>query len=100
MLNKKNIIEILKKEQGFLKNQFGVKRIAIFGSFATDTASENSDVDIFLEFDKPLGLRFIQLCDHLEDKLGKKADVLTPGGLEGIRVKKVIESIKREMIDV
>jgi uncharacterized protein len=81
MLNKQKVVKILKKEQPYLMNEFGVKRMAIFGSFSTDTASEDSDVDIFLEFNKSIGLRFIHLCDYLESKLGKKADILTSGGL-------------------
>lgn len=100
MLTKREVIDILKKEQAVLKSRFGVKKAAIFGSFATDTACEKSDVDIFLEFDKPVGLRFIQLCDYLDNKLGKKADILTPGGLAGIRVERVRESIKKDMLDV
>jgi len=100
MLSKNNIVEILKKEQPFLKNHFGVKRVAIFGSYGTDTASKNSDVDIYIEFERSLGLKFIQLSDYLENKLEKKTDILTPGGLESIRVKKVVESIKRSLIYV
>ncbi|HBR14816.1 MAG TPA: nucleotidyltransferase [Candidatus Omnitrophica bacterium] len=100
MLTKKDVIHILKEEQGVLRQRFGVKRMAIFGSFATDTATGESDVDIFLEFEKPIGLRFMQLADYLESKLRKKADILTPGGLQGIRIKRIAEEIRRSLVYV
>ena len=100
MPTKDQIIQVLRKEQPYLKKHFGVKRIAIFGSFATDTAKEKSDVDIFVELQKPLGLEFIQLIDYLEKKVGRKTDVLTRAGIESIRVKKVAQHIKRSLIYV
>ena len=100
MMIKKGIIEILSRERSFLKNNFGIKRIAVFGSFANDTASEQSDVDIYVEYERPLGLKFIQMVDYLERRLGRKIDVLTPGGIAGIRIKQVAEDIKRSLIDV
>ncbi len=100
MLTKSKIIQILRKEQLFLKQNFGVKKIAIFGSFAKDKARSKSDVDIFVELQKPLGLEFIRLIDYLERKIGRKADVLTRAGIESIRIKKVAQHIKRSLIYV
>ncbi len=100
MLTKNDVIIILRREQSLLKKKFGVKKIAIFGSFANNSASKNSDVDILLEFEKPLGLKFIHLTDYLDAKLGRKTDILTKAGIESIRIKKVAEKIKRSIIYV
>ena len=100
MLTKKDVIEILKREQSFLKKNFGVKKMAIFGSFAKGIENENSDVDIFVEFNKPLGFKFFQMTDYLEEKLGRKTDIVTSGGIKGIRLKKVAEDIKRSIVYV
>ena len=100
MLTKDKVINVLKKEQGFLKRNFGVKKIAIFGSFAKGTQRAGSDVDIFVEFDRPLGFGFFQLSDYLESKLGRKTDILTPGGIQGIRIKKIAQNIKRSLVYV
>lgn len=97
MLNRQKIIEILKKERPALAEHFGIRKIAIFGSFAKDVATRNSDVDIFVEFDKPLGLKFIDLADYLEKAFGRKADILTSQGIRGIRIKEVSHRIRREL---
>jgi predicted nucleotidyltransferase len=60
MLTRKEIIGILKKEHSYLKSEFGVKRMAIFGSFANGSANKKSDVDIVIEFDKPPGMGFFR----------------------------------------
>ena len=100
MLSKKKLIEIIKREYSFLRKNFGVERIAIFGSFAKDIAKKNSDVDIFVEFEKPLGLKFIQMTEYLEKKLGRKTDILTPAGIQSIRIKRIAEDIKRSLLYV
>ncbi len=100
MLTKKEIITILKKELPYLKAIFGVKRIGLFGSSAKGTQREDSDVDIVVEFEKPIGLKFIELSDYMEKVLGKKVDILTPAGIQSIRVKKVADDIKKSIIYV
>ena len=80
---------------GYLHEQFGVKQLALFGSFSAGTATKNSDVDLVVEFDRPMGLKFVRLSEYLEKLLGRKVDVLTPEGLKGIRVKTTADSIRK-----
>ncbi|MBI4235373.1 nucleotidyltransferase family protein [Candidatus Peregrinibacteria bacterium] len=71
---KKKIVPILKKG--------GVKKAAIFGSYARGEENKSSDVDILLELKKGSGLfDLIGLKLDLEKRLGKKVDVLTYGGI-------------------
>lgn len=51
--------------------------MAIFGSYSKDKQKLKSDVDIFVQLAKPLGLDFIELGYYLEDALGKKVDLIT-----------------------
>lgn len=74
---KEKIIDILRKELPYLKERYGVERIAIFGSFAKGVQRGKSDVDILVQLEKPLGLGFVGLAFYLEDILGKKVDVAT-----------------------
>ena len=99
-LSVSDVIKVLKKEQLFLKNEFGVKRIAIFGSFAKGTQSAKSDIDILIEFERPIGLKFIRLAEYLDKKLGRKTDILTTVGVESIRIKKIAEDIRRNTVYV
>ncbi|MFA6547886.1 MAG: nucleotidyltransferase family protein [Candidatus Magasanikbacteria bacterium] len=67
---KKSIIPILKKHQ--------VKRASIFGSFARGEERKNSDVDLLVDFKKEVGLfAFVNLKNSLEEKVGRKFDVIT-----------------------
>lgn len=100
MLTKNKIIQVLRKEQSYLREQFGVKKIAIFGSFAQGRAHQKSDIDIFIQFNKSPGMRFFDLMDYLDKKLGCKTDVLTEKGLSSIRVRRVAQEIKRTLVYV
>ena len=76
------ILKIIKEEAPYLQSQFGVEQIALFGSFARGEAGEDSDVDIVVSLSKPLGFAFIQLADYLEEKLGRKVDLITATTLQ------------------
>ena len=100
MLTKEEIIKILRKELPYFRSNFGVEKIGLFGSFAKGIPTIESDVDIIVEFKKPIGLRFVDFAEHIENILGRKIDILTPEGLNSIRIKKVQEGIKRNIIYV
>mgnify|MGYP002338706452 CR=1 FL=1 len=40
---------------------YGVKEIGLFGSFSEDLYSENSDIDLLVVLEKPIGWRFLYL---------------------------------------
>ena len=64
--------------------QYPIKRAALFGSYARGEQTENSDIDVFLEFDEDADLVrvFYVFWDDLEDKMQTKVDILTHGSLE------------------
>ncbi len=90
----------LTKHKEKLKQNYKVKKIGIFGSYARGEQKEDSDVDLVVEFEKPIGLKFIELSDYIEKALGKKVDILTPAGIQSIRIKKVAEDIKKSIVYV
>jgi len=72
---------IIHKHQADL-DQFAVKSLAVFGSVARGEATESSDVDLLVEFNRPIGLfEFIRLKNHLENLIGFKVDLVTPDAL-------------------
>ncbi|MEJ2703670.1 MAG: nucleotidyltransferase family protein [Sedimentisphaerales bacterium] len=100
MLTKEEVIAILRRELPYLAREYGVRRVGLFGSYAKGTQKEDSDVDVVVEFDRPIGLKFIKLWEYLERQLGTKADVLTRAGIKGIRLRNVAESIRDSILYV
>jgi len=88
---------MLHEKRGELAEKYGVKSLALFGSVARDEARPDSDVDLLVEFDRPVGLfAFIGLQQFLETLLGRKVDLGTPRSLKP-RVK---ERVLQEAINV
>lgn len=92
------ILSILRENMPALNASYGVSRIGLFGSFARDEATPESDIDLLVTFDRPIGLRFIELVDHLEMLLGRKVDVLTPAGLDSIHIARVSQTIASSLV--
>ena len=75
----KRILLLHKQE---LKEQYKIKSIGIFGSYARGEQNTNSDIDILVEFEKPIGLGFVHLADLLEEILGEKVDLVSRGAIK------------------
>ena len=94
------VVEIIRRELPYLTRRFGVKRIGLFGSFARGTSRKDSDVDILAEFERPIGLKFIEFAEYLEQVLGRKVDVLTPEGIRSIRIRQIAQEIEESVVYV
>lgn len=60
---------------------YDIDKIYLFGSYARDEATEESDFDMYVEFSKPLGLRYCSFVSDIEERLGKCVDVIIKDGL-------------------
>ena len=79
-----------------LKYRFGVSSLFLFGSVARNEAGPKSDVDLLVEFDKPVGLfEFIGLQQELESILGCKVDLGTKRSLKLHLKDKIIQEAIR-----
>ena len=92
-----NIFGLLRANRPRLATDYGVKKLGLFGSFVKVTATATSDVDILVEFEKPLGLKFVEFAEELERLLHARIDILTPEGLKGIRVRHVADDIAKSI---
>jgi predicted nucleotidyltransferase len=74
-----NAIEILKTNEGLIKQKYGVKRIGIFGSFARGEGKEGSDIDVLVEFEKGQKKfdNYMDLKFFLMDLFRRKVDLVT-----------------------
>ena len=71
------IINKLQQIKPYLQQQYAVKTVGLFGSFADNTYTDNSDVDIMVEFERPIGWQFFTLEKYLEKTFNRKIDLVT-----------------------
>ncbi len=100
MLTKEQVIQLLREHYPHLVAEYGVKRIGLFGSYAKGSPNEQSDVDVVVEFERPIGFKFIELTEYLENLFDRKVDVLTPAGIQAIRLGQVAENIAESIVYV
>lgn len=80
ILKIKRILSLHKKD---LSAQYGVREIGIFGSYVRNENRKNSDIDILVELEKPMGFfKFVRLERYLSELLGAKADLVTKNALK------------------
>jgi predicted nucleotidyltransferase len=93
----RQIIKILRKELPYLKEHFKVSSLSLFGSYAKDKQTPESDVDIIVIFNEPPGFfGFIKLENYLSNKLGCMVDLVMKDALKpniGNRVKEEVIAV-------
>lgn len=96
-MKRNDVVQTLRAHQNEFQRQYHVKSLSLFGSFARDEAGIDSDVDLLVEFSRPVGLfQFIGLQQRLEALLGSRVDLGTARSLKP-RVK---EHVLQEAIRV
>ena len=100
-MSKEKIIRLLNENMNEIR-KFGVRKIGIFGSFSRDEGKDESDIDVVVEFEKGKATfkNFGGLADYLENLFGRAVDILTPAGIESIRINETKEEIKKGIIYV
>ena len=78
-MKKDEIINVLQKDKQYLKENYGVVTIALFGSYAKGLENPESDVDFFVEFNKPSYSILMGLYSYLENKLNSKIEIVRKG---------------------
>lgn len=77
-----NIKTLLKKHKPQLCAKYPIVSLAIFGSYSRNEQTNTSDVDILVDFSAPIGIKFIDLADDLEQILGKNVDLVSKKGIK------------------
>ena len=75
---------------------YPIKSMAIFGSFARKEQTENSDLDILVEFNDNIGIRFIDLAEEIERIVGFKVDLVSKKGIK----EKYLQTINQDLLYV
>lgn len=74
-IDKTNILNYLKEHYSEFKNKYNVEKIGLFGSYARDEATENSDIDIFVKM-KPSLFDMVAIKEQIENDLNRKVDII------------------------
>jgi len=83
MKNLADILKTLAAHREELTQKYKVKEIGIFGSVVRGEQKGTSDVDILVEFEKPIGFfRFLELEEYLSTLLGVKVDLVSKKALK------------------
>ena len=96
MIDKAHITKTLKDNKVDLITRYHLTSIGIFGSFTREDFQEDSDIDILIDYNSPLGIEFIDLADELEKILNRKVDLVSKNGIKP----KYYEVIQKDLIYV
>ena len=86
-------ISKLQQMKPYLQQEYAVKRMGLFGSTARCAHTDSSDVDILVEFERPVGVEFIDLSYLLEKELNRKVDVVSRKGIKDKYFKEIEKDI-------
>jgi predicted nucleotidyltransferase len=89
----KQILSQLKPE---LIDKYHISSIGLFGSIVREDFTPSSDIDIIVDFSRPIGIEFVDLANYIEHKLQKNVDLVSRKGIKP----KYYQAIKSEIVYV
>ena len=97
IINKASLLESIKLHSNEIK-AFGVCSLGLFGSFARNTPTEKSDIDLLVDFEPKQKTydNFMDLLFFLENLFGRKVELVTPQSLNkyiGPHILKEVENV-------
>ncbi len=93
MLTKNEILSKLKELKPTLHKDYSVREIGLFGSFSDESYTDESDIDLLVELEKPIGWKFFSLEIYLEKIFDRKIDLVTKNALK----EQIKESILKQV---
>jgi len=96
-LTKDEILDAIRRRRDILL-KYKVREIGLFGSFVRGEQVNRSDIDLVVDFEEPSIENYMGLSSFLENLFGRKVEILTPAGVDSIRINHVKEEIKRSIV--
>ncbi|BCX18056.1 MAG: hypothetical protein KatS3mg117_1738 [Geminicoccaceae bacterium] len=94
---RRRVLRTLRAQEDRLRREFAIRSLALFGSVARDRADARSDVDLLVEFDRPVGLLHLaRTARELEQLVGAPVDLI----LRRAVLPELRDRISREAVDV
>jgi len=102
--SREELLARLRAAMPYLRARYGVRRLALYGSFRRDVPKRTSDVDLIVDTEHPLGLEFIEMADYLEQLLGRRVDLTTfaclQRALQHPVKRRIAETVQRSLLYV
>ena len=94
MKDLEEIKQILRQSKPFLKDNYRITEVGIFGYYAHGKETESSDVDVIVDYQKPPTLiMLVELKEYLSSLIDMKVDVVTKKGLKPRIKEKVLSEV-------
>ena len=82
MITMSDIRNALSNQRNRLFQEYQIKSMAIFGSYSRGENTDDSDLDVLVELDGAIGIRFIDLAEEIEEIVGLKVDLVSRNGIK------------------
>ena len=81
-MGRDELLALLREHRATLVQRFGVAELSLFGSFARDQGTGDSDIDLLVQFDGPAtSKQYFGMQFYIEDLLGRRVDLVTEKAL-------------------
>jgi predicted nucleotidyltransferase len=94
MITKNDILNKLSDLKPILSREYAVRQIGLFGSFSDNSYTGDSDIDLLVEFERPIGWKYFSLEIYLENIFGRKIDLVTKNALKEQIRERILNQVK------
>jgi len=82
-MNKGTILQTLQSLKPVLQQEYGLSELALFGSYSRDEQTAESDIDILVDFDRPIGIEYLDVVYLLQSAFKETpVQVVSKGAIE------------------
>ncbi len=94
-MEKKEIIDIIRRSRPEIEARYGVRRLGLFGSCVREEQRELSDIDILVSFNRDIDLfDFIDLREFLEARLHSRVDLVMESALKPAIGRRILAEVE------
>jgi hypothetical protein len=82
MLSREEVLEKLRKQKPILEKKYSLKMLGLFGSYARNEQKNTSDIDLIVDFNKPIGIDFVIMAEEIEENFNLKVDLVSKNAIK------------------
>jgi predicted nucleotidyltransferase len=94
-MNKQAILEKLRTLKPMLQEKYSISELALFGSYSRDEQTGSSDIDIMVDFSKPIGIEYLDLVYQIKEAFEDvQVEVVAKNAIK----KKYYDRLKKDLL--